>query len=408
MPPAKPKVANVDGQKCVVATCGARAAKSWWWRQDADGSRSWCCRGDDGAAHRAVLASDGWQLSKPGKDVLPPLPSAATALMRNYLPPEQRKLGFFSGASQEECDAWVARDEEESWQRKKAMVTEDGITSVEELEAWAEATRKEARDGGWRRFLCTPPVEPTAYLCALVARGDEHQWGCAHARAVYKVECPTCSVSTQELRDAWVAEAAAVEAGVRSLTVTLSDVVLRPSSIEFRLSVSGGDADAAPLSVGSMMASLRERGKQHEVDRGSYAHAWWDVATWPPSARTVFELPGTVDGGATVAQPGDVLDVSLLLKALSEREEEAAKLLGIDLDGKVSGVALNEWNVSATVRLPARARARTAASAHARDAVQPSHVWGHAERLEVLCTVDAVMRCAENGTMTRIHDKSFE
>jgi hypothetical protein len=62
MPPTKPKVANVDGQTCVVATCGARAAKSWWWRLDADGSRSWCCRGDDGAAHRAVLASDGWQL----------------------------------------------------------------------------------------------------------------------------------------------------------------------------------------------------------------------------------------------------------------------------------------------------------------------------------------------------------
>ena len=31
-----------------------------------------------------------------------------------------------------------------------------------------------------------------------------------------------------------------------------------------------------------------------------------------------------------MAQPGDVLDVSLCLKALSEREEEAAKLLGID------------------------------------------------------------------------------
>lgn len=266
---------------------------------------------------------------------------------------------------------------------------------VEALEAECDAIYAEARSGGWCRSLaeCKPPVAPSAYLSALVARGDEHEWGCAHARAVSKRECPTCKSSTRELHDAWVAEAEAVAVSVRSMAVTIDDAVLRPSTIEFRLSVSGGDADV-PLSIGSMMASLRphEDSTQHEVGRGTYAHAWWDVAAWwPPSVCTVFELPSKLDGGATVAEPGDMLDISLRLEALSEREQEAAKLLGINIVGKVSGVPLNEWHVDATVRLPAHSSARVAASADVRHVAKPKRVWGHAEILDALCFLDGHM-----------------
>lgn len=80
-PPTKPKIANADGMTCVVATCGAKAAKSWWLHQNADGSRSWCCGGEDGRAHRNARNGDGWRQWRPAEDVLsiaPPLPGSTS------------------------------------------------------------------------------------------------------------------------------------------------------------------------------------------------------------------------------------------------------------------------------------------------------------------------------------------
>jgi hypothetical protein len=76
MPPGilKKKIANADGIPCVVARCGERDAKSWWLLQHADGSRSWCCGGQEGSAHRTARSGDGWRQWRPAEDVLPPAP----------------------------------------------------------------------------------------------------------------------------------------------------------------------------------------------------------------------------------------------------------------------------------------------------------------------------------------------
>ena len=116
MPPTKPKVANADRTACVVATCGAPAAKSWWWRQNADGSRSWCCGGEDGRAHRAARAGEGWRQWRPAEDVLP------------LVPPQPGSMEWWAAATGEQVRARLASWAEPPWPLLEALMeAADGV-----------------------------------------------------------------------------------------------------------------------------------------------------------------------------------------------------------------------------------------------------------------------------------------
>ena len=324
-PKMKPRAANADGARCVVASCCADASKSWWLLQRGDGTRTWCCGGEDGRAHRRAREGDGWRKWLEDKEPpLPPLPRSGCERMAD------------------EAD-------------RKRLLVDNMFGGIEGL-----------RRGGWRDMLSsdakglmgTPVAAPSRLFEWLIAYCERAGWDNVDGAA-------------SELDKAWAAETAPYAAAVASLHVSIVDVRWTETFIEFCLALRNAAGGASPVADWArdidVWAKLTPRKSQDAKGQLLEPHVHYYSPTYHECEYVGFQMKRETNHQH--AEPGDALTVELQFSAWSIREMDVE--MGLPRhDGNVG------WRTRPSVALilPAKGRKRKAVPANAREPLHATFV----------------------------------